>query len=393
MNPEARQSRCPICEERRTTPFFELRGVPVFCNRLLGSPREAAGAAVGELELVYCPACGHVWNQAFRPELAAYDPAYHNPLDVSPCYVRYTEKLVRRLVAGLRLHRGWVVEIGCGDGGFLESICRESKSEGVGFDPAHTGPDLVLGEGYKVTFVRKTFGKIHGGIPADLVCCRQTLEHVAEPREFLRSLRAELCSKDTCGVFFEVPNSLFAFRDLSIWDLIYEHFSYFCPRSLARLLRGAGFAASRVSEEYSGQFLGAYSGPAGSGADSGAGDEAPGAAEIVGFHRRFTGKLAKWRSRLAEMRRAGRTAVVWGAGSKGTMFLNLTRAGTEITAAVDVNPMKQGKYIAITGHRIIAPAELKQNPPSEIIVMNRIYADEIRGLLGALGLSSTLVFA
>ena len=75
------------------------------------------------------------------------------------------------------------------------------------------------------------------------------------------------------------------------------------------------------------------------------------------------------------------------------MFLNLTRAGTEITAAVDVNPMKQGKYIAITGHRIIAPAELKQNPPSEIIVMNRIYADEIRGLLGALGLSSTLVFA
>jgi len=159
------------------------------------------------------------------------------------------------------------------------------------------------------------------------------------------------------------------------------------------LLRRTGFGKSRVSEEYAGQFLGVYAGPGSAENDLPAEKQTPTISEIAGFRRRFAEKLEKWRARLAELRRAGRTAVVWGAGSKGTMFLNLTRAGGEVTAAVDVNPKKHGAFIAITGHPIVSPAELVRNPPSEIIVMNRIYAGEIRALTSSLGLESRLVFA
>ncbi len=392
MNARTSHAQCPICDNDEVLRFFHLRGVPVFCNRLLESAEEASQAAVGELDLVFCPDCGHVWNQAFEPALVAYDPAYHNPLEVSERFTRYTADLAHRLIDLLELHGGVVVDVGCGEGFFLELICAESGSRGVGFDPAHNGPATVAGTGYEVSYISKSFGEVPDLIPADLVCCRQTLEHIAEPQQFVQNLRAQLCAKAPCGVFFEVPNSLFSFRDLGIWDLIYEHYSYFCPKSLRHLFQRAGFGASRVSEEYAGQFLGVYAGPNGETA-SGLGSKTPTVQEIVTFRRRFTGKLARWSARLAELRRTGRTAAVWGAGSKGTMFLNLTGAGEEVTVVVDVNPKKQGKFVAVTGHRIVAPSELVHNPPSEIIVMNRIYAEEIQALIDDLGLNCRMVFA
>ena len=393
MNFSSLKDRCPVCENTGLLPFFRLEDVPVFCNRLVASSREAIEAAVGQIDLVYCAECGHVWNRAFEPELAAYDPDYHNPLEVSECFLRYSKQLAQDLIDRLRLHGGTVVEVGCGDGNFLELICSQSESQGVGFDPAHTGPEFLRGDGYEIAFIREMFGNGEGRIRADLVCCRQTLEHVAEPLKFMRTLREELCTKKTCGVFFEVPNSLFSFRDLSIWDLIYEHFSYFCPRSLRRLFHRTGFGLGIVSKEYAGQFLGIYAGPGSAAPRLPVGDETPTVAEITGFGERFTRKLEKWRSRLAELRRKGLTAAVWGAGSKGTMFVNLTRAGEEISAVVDVNPRKQGKFVARTGHPIVAPSDLLRDPPAEIIVMNRIYAGEIQALVDRLGLKTTLVFA
>ena len=56
-------------------------------------------------------------------------------------------------------------------------------------------------------------------------------------------------------MFFEVPNSLYTLRDGGIWDLIYEHRSYFSPLSLARIFWGCGFEPLEIQETYGKQFL------------------------------------------------------------------------------------------------------------------------------------------
>jgi hypothetical protein len=90
---------------------------------------------------------------------------------------------------------------------------------------------------------------------------------------------------------------------------------------------------------------------------------------------------------------AGQRGVVWGAGSKGVTFLNATGAGEEIVAVVDINPRKQGKYVAGTGQRIVAPTELAEIRPDFVIIMNANYREEIGGMLAEVGVAAEILVA
>ncbi|MGB5194034.1 MAG: hypothetical protein WBN70_13700, partial [Polyangiales bacterium] len=87
----------------------------------------------------------------------------------------------------------------------------------------------------------------------------------------------------------------------------------------------------------------------------------------------------------------GDRVVAWGAGSKGNTFLNLV--GKDISAIVDINPKKLGKFVAGTGQPIIAPTELVEVKPSMVVIMNPIYEGEISEQLGFLGLEPRLFVA
>ena len=98
-----------------------------------------------------------------------------------------------------------------------------------------------------------------------------------------------------------------------------------------------------------------------------------------------------WRTRLERIKAKGQVAVVWGTGSKAVTFLNTMQAHIEY--AVDINPQKQGKYVAGTGQKIVSPQYLRSYKPDIIIVMNPIYIREIRALSRKLGLHSKLYSA
>jgi threonine dehydrogenase-like Zn-dependent dehydrogenase len=82
---------------------------------------------------------------------------------------------------------------------------------------------------------------------------------------------------------------------------------------------------------------------------------------------------------------AGRCAAIWGAGAKGVMFAHhLTRLGVPFACLIDVNPAKQGKYVAGSGLKVLSPEEAAKalSPGDRIFVMNSNYFDEIEGALG-----------
>jgi len=104
-------------------------------------------------------------------------------------------------------------------------------------------------------------------------------------------------------------------------------------------------------------------------------------------------KLAAWRHKLEELREQGRTAVVWGAGSKGVTFLNAVGAGVLVRYVVDLNPRKHGRFIAGGGQEIVPPSFLKGREIDAVILMNPIYEKEVRELLGSLDLHPELLLA
>jgi len=99
---------------------------------------------------------------------------------------------------------------------------------------------------------------------------------------------------------------------------------------------------------------------------------------LNGFQKRYNEKIQYWEEQIYKRIKKGQKIVIWGAGSKGVTFLNLISNGKEIEYAVDINPLKQGKYIAGSGQQIVAPEFLQTYQPDVIIIMNPIYANKIQ---------------
>ncbi|MBI2952184.1 methyltransferase, partial [bacterium] len=175
------------------------------------------------------------------------------------------------------------------------------------------------------------------------------------------------------------------------WDVIYEHCSYFTRESLARAFALCGFRVCDLAETYEGQYLRVEALPGEGPADSrGAqkGDLSGVARDVSDFADGCRGLIEAWRSYLDTVRQAGQRAVLWGAGAKGVSFMNMLKGQRSIEYVVDVNPRKQGRYVAGTGQQIVPPEFLRDYRPGVIIVTNPVYQGEIRQMTERLGVTA-----
>jgi FlaA1/EpsC-like NDP-sugar epimerase len=113
--------------------------------------------------------------------------------------------------------------------------------------------------------------------------------------------------------------------------------------------------------------------------------------DVVYFLNNYQQKLNNWKTELTKIKKSGRRSVIWGAGSKAVAFLTTLKIQDEIQYAVDVNPHKQGTYMAGTGQKIVAPDFLKEYKPDAVIIMNPIYKKEISENLYRLGLTPEIL--
>ena len=63
----------------------------------------------------------------------------------------------------------------------------------------------------------------------------------------------------------------------------------------------------------------------------------------------------------------------------------------EIECIVDINPYKQGTYMAGTGQRIVGPDFLREYKPDVVVAMNAVYSWEIRQDLERMNLRAELI--
>lgn len=386
--------RCPVCAADEVSVFWEMRDLPVKCNVLCSTREEALGVPRGDIRLAICHSCGFIYNTAFDPSGMQYDPGYENALHFSSRFREYAENLAKRLIDKYDLRQKDILEIACGDGYFLRLLCELGNNRGIGFDPSYV-EDTSKGNTYSnVAIIPDYYGEQYADREADLICCRHALEHVPDPVRFLRTVRRAVGERRDTAVFFEVPNALFILRDLSVWDIIYEHCSYFSAAALAKCFSRSGFAVEVVTEEYDGQFLGIEAqpikdGPGGLSAE--VGNPAEVVREAAVFAGRFGEKSQIWADRMEALRRAAERVVVWGAGSKGVTFLNMMKGADLVEYVVDIHPRKQGRFVARTGQKIVSPEFLRGFRPHTVIVMNPIYLPEIREILSDCQIPETVV--
>jgi SAM-dependent methyltransferase len=381
---------CPVCGADRARSVVTLDAVPVLCNRLWPDAASARTAPRATLALAICEACRHLWNTAFEPDRIAYDPSYENSLHHSAVFRAFTDGLARRLVEAHGLRGARVVEMGSGQGDFLARLVAAGAAWATGFDPSFRG-DAAPGVAIRATPFDPEVTEERG----DLVLSRHVLEHLANPRGALAALLSALDPDGARAVYVEVPNALWTLAEGGVWDLIYEHVSYFTPASLRRLAAETGLLDAEIAPCFGGQYLGL---------DARASAMPPVAmppdgAEVAGLVAAADALAAQvaamrrdWAARLAGWRGEGRQIALWGAGSKGVTFLNIVEGTGAIGHVVDISPDKRGRHVPGTGHRIEAPEEMARaaRGPIEMIAMNPLYRDEIALRLAELGVAARL---
>jgi SAM-dependent methyltransferase len=381
---------CPACGSSRVEVFHEVRQVPVNSVLSLESREEARAFPRGDIRLAFCDDCGFIHNAAFEPARLEYSERYDPTQAFSPTFNRWHRRLAEQLVERHELRGKEIIEIGCGKGEFLALLCQLGDNHGLGFDPAFDQDRLQLDGTARVDYVADFYSEKYAGLEADFVCCKMTLEHIAGAADFVDMVRRTVGHRPDTTVFFQVPDARRILEEQAFWDIYYEHCSYFTAGSLARLFRRCRLDVRGLEREFDAQYVTVEARPL-NGAASPALAAEDDLDELRALVRRFTTDFAaqrdRWRERVRAVAADGARVVLWGSGSKGVAFLTTLGLGSEVLRVVDINPHRQGKHMLGTGHRIVAPEELRAIEPDVVIVMNPIYRDEIAADLSRLGLA------
>ena len=369
---------CALCEAADVTVFLTRDQAPVHQNVLYGDAESARAVARGQLQMTVCGQCGFVYNAAFDPARITYARGYDNDQTFSPYFDRYVDSLIEQLKAQVGIDGRSIAEIGCGSGYFLDRLVAASTdSVGVGYDPSYSGQ--VRSADGRVSYVTSHF--TGNGRRADLVICRHVIEHVSRPAEFAATIRDSV--DPGASVVIETPAVEWILGNHVIWDFFYEHCSLFSASSLARVFAASGFEVRTVDPVFNGQYLWLTASATGTARRRARHDPDPAIADAC---RRFAAVERVIRQRWEEVVERARVrgpVAVWGAGAKGSTFVNLLDpAAEQIACVVDVNPRKQGRYIAGSGHRVVSPQALADGIQT-VFIMNPNYESEIRSAAAA----------
>jgi hypothetical protein len=378
----AQTAACPVCGNGHVEVLFHRSKVPVLLNRLYDQSDEAKAASTGSLAIAVCHGCSFIFNDQFRQSLVHYDQTYENDQSQSPAFRRHMESVARSILGQFGANE--IVEIGCGQGLFLERLVEASggRISARGFDPAFRRRPLPSQIAIEATVFRGS--AVAEGKKPDTVIARHVIEHIPRPVDFLIEIRRSLDSWSDWTLFLETPNVEWILDNLAVHDFFYEHCSYFSEESIETALALAGFATVKVETIFDDQYLLAVAIPQTSRRDV----SSHCAHRIRASAERFRDKAPQvelsWAEQVETGSRNGGVAA-WGAGAKGISFSSLVDPRGDLLAGiVDISSKKQHRFVPISGLPVLSPVEVASNRVRTVVVMNPIYHAEIKRQLADL---------
>jgi len=335
-----------------------LENLPVYQNKMFDSVEAARACPRGDILLAQDVGSGVVSNVAFESQKLEYDESYQNEQGHSATFQGHLSEVLATVDRHFRSTR--ILEIGCGKGAFLDQLRRDGH-DAHGVDPAYEGDAPYI--------LKATFGP-ELGIRGDAIVMRHVLEHITEPLAFLDTIRQANGNQGT--IYIEVPCFDWILRKRAWFDVFYEHVNYFRLTDFERM-----FETVRESGHlFGGQYIYAVAELA-----SLRDPTQFGPGELLTLPDNFFGSIERC---LRESKTSAQRAV-WGGAAKGVMFsYHMLARGLSLDFAIDINPAKQGKFLAGSGLPVFSPqaglALLDRG--ADIFVMNSNYLDEIQAVAG-----------
>ncbi len=344
-------NKCPLCNNICLETIYQANDIPIFQNKVYESQESAKNSLTENIELVQCISCGFIFNKTFNSDKLNYDEDYHNEQTNSEYYKNYLMSILKIIDAQ---NPKKIIEIGCGKGYFLE-LLRGKKYDAIGFDPAYEGKNNYI--------IKDYFSEKYQFIKSDLIILRHTLEHIENPLDFLHMIAK--ANNHEGSIYIEVPLFDWIIKNNAFWDIYYEHCNYFNFKSLSSI-----FKVYKRDILFNEQYFYVLAGLKNLKKNANGKKNA-----FKKYSNLFKNSIEKYNKYINN----NKNIIIWGAAAKGSTFANLLdRNKKQIKYFVDMNPKKQNKFIATSGHKIYSPEHIKKDKNiGLILVMNKNYMDEI----------------
>ncbi len=235
------------------------------------------------------------------------------------------------------------------------------------------------------------------GPPENDVALRHVLERSPEPLAFLRRLRAALADRPGARIRVELPDADRILTRAAFWEVSYEHCGYFTSDIVETLFRAAGFTVTSLTR-FEGERLLITALPADNHTST-----PPAVAEsriralgdaAARFRAAVGNGIVRWRRALTKLADSGRDVVLWGATPRASSFLGaMGPRAWAVSRVVDAARRRAGKYLVGTGHPVVTPEELSQQPPDVVIALGSPEQAGITAALQRLAIPATVLGA
>ena len=360
-------------------------------------PDEAATAALSPLLLVACTACGLVQSAGDGPE--EFDDPDAPPPTSSATIAAHARGFVDELIVqGLASIDRRVLEL-ASHRGYLRPFFAEAGITTTVLAPGPTEARRLAEDGARV-MEWPGFGR---GTPVapqdaeemdvdsfDLIVDHYLLSHLDRPRTAIAALARML---GPGGALVLETDHLLSIVEETQFDAVrHGHRSYLALSWLIRELANVGLSVcdARIEPVYGGALrLWARPGAPPDEIDRDgriaaitARERAAGldtAGGLAGFAASVDRVRSAVRGHLEASRSTGRHVVGYGAPARAVTFLNATEIGPELlSVTADRAPSKQGRVIPGVRLPIVAPDQLRDYLPGDVLVLAWDLADEIR---------------
>lgn len=380
---------CQICQSDDLELILEIKNAPDSCQRLYRRLEDASREKAKHLKFVLCNQCFTIQNENYfgepsKSRKSHYDENYYCSFTQNSTQAqKYQEQTASQINSILSLENKKVLEIGCGDGFFLECL-SSFDCHSIGFEPSSTyhlakkHPHLEL---YNDFFIPEKSQNRWNHI--DLFILRHVLEHLQQPVKFLEMISSNNTHRKSARyLFIEVPNLEALLEENLFFDFYYEHIFYFSMPGLLYLLSISGWTFFKKLTEEKSEFLGIIA------------CNSPGKIPIstiptklndnnnrqksMTFKQNFLNWNKKLGNMLSELCAQGKTIAVWGSGSRGVaMMTSLQFEQFKIQYVIDSDSNKHFLYIPGILSQISPPERLRQEPVDYLIISSYTYFDEI----------------
>ena len=377
---------CPCCGSKSVQDLMAVPNAPLSCATLFKTDRDALSSRSCNLNIVLCESCSHIYNDSFNSEFPdLYQSDYHSSVTASPQARLDQNNIASRLNDFVILKGKTVLEIGCGDGFFMNQL-NSFGAELIGYEPSATFELVVNRPGILVHNSYFDFEAEENSHPSvDMVVMRHVLEHMEDPKHVLECfLNGIFKSPQPKYLFVEVPNAETMLTQDLYFDFYNDHIQYFSSVSLLHLLRLVGWKP--IEELSSGtEFIRLLCVPGNEGTVPDVIDkkaDRSSVEEMWSTAMRFKQDYSDWevnlKSLLDSVIQKGAKLAIWGAGARGISLINFMRKmAVQPEYLVDTDVNKHGKYVPLTDLQVYPADHLHDNPVDYVMVSSYTFLDEI----------------